>query len=159
MPNTNLVSPYETLTTIKICPAAARHIRSTSFNKWFSSVGLQADFCVFGGTIWKYWSRFVLTTDGATNGHLWMQSIAEAVGKFLKGDWDSSQLITGGIIGGHYCTWLGMHHILWWTLHYPEKNQWVNKALPCERNTADIQTYALADGVASVMKLGLFAWE
>ncbi len=44
MPNTNLVSPYETLTTTRIYSAAVRHIRLTSFNKWFSVVVLQTDF-------------------------------------------------------------------------------------------------------------------
>ncbi len=64
--------------------------------------------CLGGGTIWKDWSRSVLTTGGTKKGHFWMQRIAETIGEFL-GDWGLSRLITGGIIGGHYC----IHNSLW----------------------------------------------
>ncbi len=45
-------------------------------------------FCVFGGTISEHWSLFVLTTSGTKTG---------------RGDKGRSRLITGGIIGRHYC--------------------------------------------------------
>ncbi len=45
-------------------------------------------FCVFGGTISEHWSLFVLTTGGIKTG---------------RGDLGRSQLITGGIMGRHYC--------------------------------------------------------
>ncbi len=104
MPNIILVSPYGTLTTIKICSAAARHIQLTSFNENFQQSAYKRIFCVFGGTISEDWSRFVLTTGGPKKGYFWMLMISEKVGEFLKGDWDRSRLITGGIIGGNYCS-------------------------------------------------------
>ncbi len=103
MPNIILVSAYDALTTIEICPSSARYIRLTSFNEWFSAVGLQADFLRVWGTIWKDWSRLVLATGEIKKGHFWMQRITETVGEFLKGDWGRSRLITGGNISGHYC--------------------------------------------------------
>ncbi len=69
----------------------------------FSSRLTNGFFCVFGETFSEDWSRFVLITDRTKKGHFWMQRIAETVGKFPKGDWGRSRLITGGNIGGHYC--------------------------------------------------------
>ncbi len=41
--------------------------------------------------------------------------LAEIVGEFLKADWGRSRLITGGVIGGHYCNSLMM--FLGWVAH------------------------------------------
>ncbi len=107
MPNTILVSPYETLPTIKLCSVAARHIRLTSLTNDFQQSAYKRIFCVFGLTISEDWSRFVLIAGGTKKGHCWMQTIAETVGEFVQGDWGRSRLITGGKVGGHYCnTWL-----------------------------------------------------
>ncbi len=75
-------------------------------------------FCVFGGIISADWIRFVLTTSGTKKGHLWMQRIAETVEESLKGDWGGCRLITGVIIGWHYCNCI---HMCFWPYFVPHQ--------------------------------------